>query len=84
MNTNKTKRMAIIGAFMLTAVLAGCDVVAEYGVTDKKAQQELFFKCMEKLPVGPVASHYNDWSEVVNECGTQARNMTWGCVKNCG
>ena len=84
MNTSKTKRMALIGAFLLTAVLAGCGDVAEYGVTDKKAEQELFFRCLEKLPVGPVTAHYNDWSEVVEECGKRARSMTWGCVKNCG
>ena len=84
MNASKTKRIALIGASMLSAVLAGCDVGAEYGVTDSKAEQELFFRCMEKLPAGPVAAHYNDWSEVVAECGKRARAMTWGCVKNCG
>ncbi len=84
MMTSKTKRMTLIGASMLTAVLAGCGINDEYGVLDEKARQELFFKCMEKLPAGPVATQYNDWSEVVEECGNQARSMTWGCVKNCG
>lgn len=83
MNTSNTKRTALIGASMLTAVLAGC-MPAEYGSTNDKMRQELFFKCMEKLPAGPVATQYNDWAEVVEECGTQALNMTWGCVKNCG
>ena len=73
-----------IGAAMLAALLAGCGITAEYGVTDKKAQQELFFECLEKLPAGPVSAHYNDWAEVVKECRAAAREMMWGCVNNCG
>lgn len=80
----RRKLERLLGAAMLAAWLAGCGITAEYGVTDKKAEQELFFKCLEKLPAGPVDAHYNDWAEVVEECGAQARAMTWGCVKNCG
>ena len=69
---------------LASILLAGCGGVAQYGVTDKKEQQVLFFKCMESLPAGPVATKYNDWAEVVDECGVQSRSMTWGCVKNCG
>jgi hypothetical protein len=74
---------ARIGMLVLFSLLVGCGIDSQYGVTDKKAEQELFFKCMEKVPPGPVATHYNDWSEVIEECGQQAQKMTWGCVKNC-
>jgi hypothetical protein len=30
---------------------------------------------MRSLPAGPQAAKYNDWSEVVSECGTQAQAL---------
>ena len=35
-------------------------------------QREIFNECMKMLPAGPVATKYNDWDEVVSECGRQA------------
>lgn len=33
---------------------------------------EVFKQCMAILPAGPLATKYNDWDEVVSECGSQA------------
>lgn len=35
-------------------------------------QREIFNECMKMLPAGPLATKYNDWDEVVSECGKQA------------
>lgn len=75
------KRMALIAASLSTALLGGC--TAEFGVVDEKLRQELFFKCMQVAPAGPQSTKYNDWAELVEECGRQARYMTTKCIKNC-
>lgn len=43
---------------------------------------ELFKQCMSVLPVGPAATKYNDWQEVVEECGDQAKSMSWRITKS--
>lgn len=60
--------LLIIG---LTACDNTPDVVKSRG-TDQCMRAELFKSCMASLPAGPVATDYNDWQEVVDECGTQA------------
>ena len=69
-------------AVAILFVLAGCGQ-PEYGVTSKAVEQELFFRCLAALPAGPVESHYNDWAEVIAECGARARTLAWGCTANC-
>jgi len=44
-------------------------------VTDNTERKKLFFSCLSQLPKGPQSVHYNDWAEVLEECGTQARQM---------
>ena len=39
-------------------------------------QREIFNECMKLLPAGPTATKYNDWDEVVAECGSQAYYMS--------
>ena len=39
---------------------------------DQCLREKLFFQCLEKIPEGPRSTHYNDWSEVVDKCGSQA------------
>ena len=65
----------------VSLLAAGC--APEKWEADQKLQAELFFKCLKHLPAGPLAAKYNDWDEVVAECGAQARQMSWKCVKNC-
>jgi hypothetical protein len=31
---------------------------------------------MKALPGGPIATHYNDWDEVVNECRSYAWSVS--------
>lgn len=70
------------------AVLIACDAKSlaspKFDVVDKKIRQELFFRCLKSLPAGPASTKYNDWDEVIEECGDQAYRMTVVCVKNCG
>lgn len=39
---------------------------------DQNIREKLFFQCLEKIPEGPRSTHYNDWAEVVDRCGSQA------------
>lgn len=39
---------------------------------DQCLRQKLFVDCLSVLPAGPTATVYNDWAEVVSECGSKA------------
>lgn len=41
-------------------------------MTDQTLRADLFQKCLGALPAGPVSTHYNDWSEVVDSCENSA------------
>ena len=69
-------------AVIFTVGLVACDDMPTWRV-DRKLQQELFFKCLDKLPPGPSKTKYNDWDEVIEECGSQSRNMANKCVRGC-
>lgn len=68
-----------LAAFALVAALAGCDTRTE--AYDQCIRAELFQACLAAVPAGPQATKYNDWDEVVSECGTQARTMSVRPVK---
>ena len=52
-------------------VLAGC-APSDPQSYDQCMRREIFMQCMQALPAGPLATKYNDWDEVVSECGSQA------------
>lgn len=78
MKTGITKMKTLIGLSLLTAVLCGC-VPEEKKVSDQCLRKELFQQCMAGLPKGPdhVVAAENDWQEVIEECGSQARYMSY-------
>lgn len=40
-------------------------------------RQELFFKCLDRIPEGPKSiGNYNDWNEVVAECRKSATYLS--------
>jgi len=53
-------------------ILMGCKNQMDDVVIDQCLRVELAQQCMKDLPAGPVAAHYNDWSEVVAECDNNA------------
>lgn len=55
--------------------LAGCQPPAR-GYYDQDVRREVFFQCLSSVPNGPLTTKYNDWSEVVAECGSQALNIS--------
>jgi len=71
---------ASIILFLLLA-LAGCDQPKYHH--DQALRTRLFFRCLQALPAGPRSTQYNDWNEVVSECGDQAYDMATRCVSNC-
>ena len=58
---------------LLCLALSACD--GEPTTTDQCMRVELFKSCMASLPAGPVATKYNDWDEVVAQCGNEAFYM---------
>lgn len=56
------------------ALLAACDrsppAPPEY--IDQCLRREMFESCLTRAPAGPTVTKYNDWDEVVSECGSQA------------
>jgi hypothetical protein len=44
---------------------------------DQDKREELFFECLKNIPKGPDDVKYNDWSEVVKECGDQSREISY-------
>ena len=65
---------------MLSLLLAACSKDDKPFIDERVANQclrrELFNECMKMLPAGPLATKYNDWDEVVAECGSQAYYMS--------
>ena len=77
---------AKLAALALVAALVGCDtrkqeVAQRTEAYDQCVRAELFQACLATVPAGPQAAKYNDWDEVVSECGTQARTMSVRPVK---
>lgn len=73
--------MKTITAFAIALILTGCDR-PEYA-TNQTLRTEIFFRCLQSLPAGPVETKYNDWAEVVNECETAAYHQARYCVRDC-
>lgn len=64
----------IIALVML--VLAGCDV-PKPPQPNQDIRERIFFQCLAAIQKGPEQTKYNDWQEVVNECGHQAYYMSF-------
>lgn len=43
---------------------------------DQCIYREAFDSCLEKIPPGPDTVHYNDWSEVIDECSEFAHSVS--------
>lgn len=68
-----TKTLSIFAALLL---LAGCEPPPSTGYYDQDVRREAFFECLTVVPAGPQSTRYNDWSEVVEQCGEQARYLS--------
>ncbi len=66
----------MIKALLILSIilLAGCEVKRQRA--NQELRSKLFFECLEKIPKGPERTKYNDWAEVVDECGDQAYYMS--------
>lgn len=67
------KYILIIAVFIVT----GCiPETPEEVAARKKLRIELFERCLEKAPVQPNRTTYNDAAEVIYECDSVARRMS--------
>ena len=69
-------------ALLAIAAASGCTEHPQWA-TDQELRQEMFFRCLGELPAGPESTQYNDWAEVVDECGSQAYSLARVCIANC-
>lgn len=82
---DKLDWIEVAGSLLLGSLVLGCVgllVFAMYReslctfIEDRAKTQEYFEACLKLVPKGPQSTHYNDWAEVVEECGRQARART--------
>ena len=66
------KFKSVISLLVGSLFITGCDVIEDHQITDQCMRVDLFQSCLQHLPSGPQATHYNDWSEVVKECESAA------------
>jgi len=67
----RSTRLFVLSAFILLLCVSGCDFIPAWE-TDQKLRREIFNECLKNLPAGPDETKYNDWDDVVEECGEQA------------
>lgn len=67
-----TKTLSICAALLM---LAGCEPPEQSWYTDQALRRDVFMQCLEKAPAGPQITKYNDWAEVIDECGAQADSI---------
>ena len=71
------KKTIVFLVLLLSACKDGhLDKIVEKQVPDQCLRRELFNECMKLLPGGPVATHYNDWDDVVSECRSYAWSVS--------
>lgn len=75
--------MKILLLIMAMLALTACGNDRSYHINQEK-RVVLFQQCLKTLPAGPIATHYNDWSEVVDACEGFATRASYYCVgKDC-
>lgn len=67
--------MKYITIAVTVLALAACEEI-EQRVPDQCLRTELFQQCLDKVPAGPISSHYNDWGEVASECESAAYHQS--------
>lgn len=82
MNKFKKRYRLLIINLILLLCICGC-TKSEKWETDQKLRRTIFLECMKALPNGPEETMYNDWAEVVDECGDQAYLMARKCIFGC-
>jgi hypothetical protein len=70
------KKLILLTILLLAACSKDDKPFIDERVANQCLRRELFNECMKILPAGPVATKYNDWDEVVAECGSQAYYMS--------
>lgn len=61
---------------VLCLALTGCGKAAGDRVVDQCLRIQLAQQCLANLPAGPVATHYNDWDDVITECNRGALHQS--------
>ena len=83
--TGPARCVLVIVVAVVLAQMVGCSkggvLEPAYGY-DQCLRREILKECMANLPAGPVSTKYNDWDEVVSECGTQAGRLSWRNLDN--
>lgn len=73
------KLAAIVGAVSVLSACtpdAGTPASEWQWLNDQTMRADLFNKCLNALPAGPVSTQYNDWSEVVDSCEDSANRQS--------
>jgi len=72
----KQVKLATFALGAVLVALGGCAPPAPQDrVVDQCLRHQYFEECLKTVPPGPSATHYNDWDDVVEACGSQAYYM---------
>jgi hypothetical protein len=64
-------------ATLLTLLLlTACDAPKRHWAYDQCLRREIMKECLSAAPPGPLSTHYNDWSEVINACSKAAEDQS--------
>lgn len=66
------KKLLLFSVILLAACGKDDKPFIDERVANQCLRREILNECMKSLPAGPLATKYNDWDEVVGECGNQA------------
>ena len=69
------KRTQVFALAVVALGLAGCDRPTQQ-IIDRCMQNEIFERCLARVPPGPQVAHYGDWDEVVDSCNSSARDQS--------
>ena len=66
----------LLAVSVLTLTACSVEHQESKTVVDQCLRAQLFDRCLKTIPQGPLATKYNDWDEVVNECGGHSRSQS--------
>lgn len=70
-------KQILLAVSILILTACSAEVKESKTVVDQCLRAQLFDRCLKTIPQGPLATKYNDWDEVVNECGGQSRSQSY-------
>ena len=73
---NPATRLPLTGILVVALLACAEENDRISTITDQCKREQLFSDCLKNLPHGPDVTKYNDWDEVVQQCGSIAHSIS--------